>query len=351
MSELARKAMNIMLFSRSFNVGNIGSVKDTVFGLPAGLAAKIYADVGKEAGDKAMKAARGKARMGLAADLGMSMLLTSVAASAIGYLLQNQTVDDITNGYSRRLGAMFGQIKNHPFTPASYNPYQVLPTWDNEPGKQDRIDVGADAMGRHNYMRLPSGKVVEDLIGWIMHAPDTFVKKMSPMAGSSWQAVSNDKGFGVPVENPSGNVLSHIAQGLEHVIKAQVPFDSMQTAYDVMRGKGTDLDKRNLAGFATGFTASQGNPHGPKAAEAYAVEDRINAQKEYLMADLKRDLKNGDREAARAKLQEIGFKPAEINRLMNNIQNPKSGASSQLMSKFNRHANDEDKQKMKQLGR
>jgi hypothetical protein len=345
-SELARKALNVLLFSRSFNVGNVGAVKDTVFGLPAGLAAKIYTDVGKTAGDAAMKAARGKARMALAADLGMSMLLTSVTASAIGYLLLNQTADDIKNGYIRRLNAMFGTIKDHPLTPSSYNPYQVLPTWDNEPGKQDRIDLGADESGRHEYMRLPSGKVVEDTVGWLLHLPTTFEKKLSPVFKSSVQAFANDKGYGVPVENPEGSMPMHIAQGIEHVILAQIPYDSMKTLYDVTGGVGTTLDKHKLAGFATGFSTSQGNPGGPEAAVAYAVEDRVKADKSYTMDAVKRDIKYGDYDSAQSRLEEIGFSQREINNIIKKIDNPKSGISGQQMRKFNRHSNEEEKSAM-----
>lgn len=348
-SEMARKALNVMLFSRSFNVGNVGAVKDTAFGLPAGLEAKMYADVGKEAGDKAMAAAKGKARMSLAADLGMAMLLTSVTSSAISYLVLNQTPDEIKDGYIRRLNAMLGNIKDHPLDPTSYDPYQVLPTWDNEEGKQERIDIGADASGRHEYMRLPTGKVVEDTVGWLLHAPDTFAKKLSPMAKSGWQAVTNDKGYGVPVEDPDGSTLKHIAQGLEHVIKAQVPWDTMKTLYDVVSGHGTDLDKHKLAGFATGFSTSQGNPHGPAASEVYAVEDRMKAAKAFAMEAVKRDLKYGYEDAARSRLEAIGFSAREITKIINGIESPKQGMSKQSMKKFNLHSTEEERAKFDSL--
>lgn len=346
-SELARKAMNVILFSRSFNVGNIGSMKDTVFGLPAGLAAKIYTDVGVEAGNNAMKAAKGKARAGLAADLGMSMILTGVASAAVQTLMQNQTVDDIESGYVRRLGDMFGVIKDHPLSPSSYNPYQVLPTWDNEPGKQDRIDMGADKTGRHQYMRLPTGKVVEDLTGWLLHAPDTFAKKMSPVAKSVSQAIMNDKGYGIPVEDPEGNFVKHIGQGLEHVIEAQIPLDTMKTLYDVSIGKGTSLDKDKLTGFATGFSTSQGNPLGPEGALAYAVQDRMKMQKAYSMESMKHDIKVGNIDGAKERLAEIGYTPLEISRIIHKQEYPKTMLSTQQMQSFYKHATDDEKARMK----
>ena len=349
-SEMMRKFLNVVLFSRSFNVGNVGAVKDTAFGMPAGLVAKLYHDVGKEAGDLAMQAARGKARMSLAADLGMSMILTSATSAAISYLLQNQSADDIKSGYVRRLGAMFGNIKEHPLNPKSYNPYQVLPTWDNEEGKQDRIDVGADEMGRHSYLRLPTGKVVEDTIGWLLHFPDTFNKKLSPVAKSSWQALTNDKGYGVPVSDPSGNWITNIGQGLVHVLKAQTPYDTIQTMVDVASGHGTPLDTKKLAGFATGFSISQGNIHGPEAAEAMSVEDRLKAEKAYVMQDVKKYLKYGDVDSAIDKLEKIGFTRKEITLIIRNIESPIQGMSKSQAKKFNAHANDDERNRMDNFG-
>ncbi|HEY6021642.1 MAG TPA: hypothetical protein VIY48_17770, partial [Candidatus Paceibacterota bacterium] len=345
-SELVRKAMNVLLFSRSFNVGNVGQVKDTVFGLPAGLAAKIYADVGKESGDKAMKAAKAKARMAVAVDFGMSMLLISAASAAIQTMLKDESVDDVEKGYLRRLSAMFDTVKAHPLNPASYNPYQVLPTWDNEPNKEDRIDIGEDETGRHEYMRLPTGKVVEDIVGWTLHSPDTFVKKMSPMAKATWQALANDKGYGVPVEDPDGNTLQHIAQGVEHVIKAQVPYDTMQTLYDVTSGHGTELDKHKLAGFATGFSTSQGNVHGPEAGVMAATEERVKQAKLYASEEVKTLLKRGYEDEARDRLEKAGLTPAEINKLIRFYESPKGGVSKQQARKFNQHATDEERAKL-----
>ena len=285
----------------------------------------------------------------MVSDLGMSMILTGVTTAAVQYLLQNQTADDITNGYSCRFAAMMGVVEHHPFTPSSYNPYQVLPTWDNESGKQDRIDLGADDRGQHEYLRLPTGKVVEDTIGWLLHAPDTFVKKMSPVAKSATQAVMNDKGYGVPVEDPDGNTLQHIAQGIEHVIEAQVPYDSLRTIYDVTSGHGTALDKAKTVGFVTGFSASQGNPQGPLAAEEYEVSDRIKYSKAFAMEVVKRDLKYGNEDAARDRLEKIGLTPHEINNVIRKIDNPKEGMTGQQRRYFNQHANDDERARMNTL--
>lgn len=360
MSEMLRKTLNVLLFSRSFNVGNIGQVKDAAFAIPAGLDAMMRSDLSKHFGGdltqtnaamkQAMKAGRGKAQMGLVADLGMSMVLTAITAAAVQTLYQSQTVQDVKDGYVRRLAVMFGQIKGHPFSPSSYNPYQILPTWENEPDKRERIDLGVDENGRHQYLRLPTGKVVEDLIGWLMHAPETFVKKMSPTAKAVAQAITNDKGFGVPIEDPEGGTLKHIIEGLGHVIKAQIPYDTMKTIWDVAHGVGTPIDKAKLVGFATGVSTSQGNPHGSEAAVVYREADRVVAQRKYMMEAVKNDIKYGDYDKAAARLQTLGLKPSEINHIIRGLIQPKMGITPAQRKQFNARSN-EDEQLMMENAR
>ena len=344
-----RKALNVLLFSRSFNVGNIGAVKDTVFGLPAGIAAKIYNDVGQVAGDKAMKAAAGKARMGIVADLGMSMLLTAVTASAIKSLLDDESIDDISKGYIRRFSEMGKEIDDHPLNPESYNPYQVLPTNDNEEGKKNRIDIGSNEIGQHSYIRLPTGKVVEDTVGWLTEPFDTFKKKESPIVHSVWQAITDDKGFGKPVRDPEGNVLTNISQSIGHVLKAQIPYDSMMTIYDMTQGVGTNLDTRKTAGFITGFSASEGNQRGPEGALDFAVEDRVKKQQAYAMDDVKRDLKYGKEESAVETLQNIGLTPIEINKIIRNQTSPQGGETLRMIRSFNKHSTEKEQELKERL--
>ena len=350
-SAWVRKALNVVLFSRSFNVGNIGAVHDAAFGLPEGLRAKMFADAGPDAAAAGLTAAAGKARMGLVADLGMSMLLTAVTSAAVAKLLFHQSAEDIANGYGRRLRDMVQNIGEHPFSPGAYNPYRALPTWENEPGKEDRIDLGAQPGGQHEYLRLPTGKVVEDTIGWLLHAPDTFVKKLSPLMKGTWQAVTNDKGFGVPVADPESGTLQHIAQGLQHVIEAQVPMDTLKTLYDVAKGVGTPLDKDKLLGFASGFSTSKGNPHGPEEAVYLAQQERISAARKYAMEAVRDDVKNGRDADAFDRLKAAGLTPRDIVMTINGIKNPRQGMSKQQARRFAVEATPEDRASMERANR
>jgi hypothetical protein len=346
MSELARKSANVLLFSRSFNMGNLGAMKDMAFGMSAGLKAKMMEDVGAIEGGKALNFARRKAIASLLTETGFSVLAQSVVQSAVDKLKKDKNWDEISEGYKRRLASMFDNVSQHPFNPASYNPYQISPTFDNEPKKKDRISIGAQPGGREEYIRLPTGKVVEDMIGWATEPGDTFSKKMSPMAKAVWQDITNDKGYGTPVKDPDGNFFRHVYDLASHVAEAQLPWDQVKTMYDMTQGKATSLDKDKLEGFATGFSYSQGHPGGPEAAVAAKTEERFSADKKYQMELVKRDLKYGDEESARARMDKIGMTPHEQAQQINRIENPKTGLSRAGNKHFNNRANEEERQQM-----
>lgn len=346
MSEMARKVANVMLFSRSFNMGNVGTIKDMFSGMPEGLKAKLMQDVGEIEGKKALDYATRKARATVLTDVGIAVLLNSVVQSAVDYWKKDKSLDEIEQGYMDRLSAMFSNAKEHPLEPSSYDPYRISPTYENEPDKHDRIDLGEQPGGRHEYMRLPTGKVVEDMIGWTMHFGETFEKKMSPMAKSVWQDIVNDKGFGIPVMDPEGSFFKHVFDVSSHVVEAQLPWDSLKNAYDLAKGKATDLDKAKLIGFATGFSASQGHPQGPEGAVASKTEERVQASKKYLMEQVRRDLKYGDEDAARAKLEAIGMNAKEIGIIIRNVEEPKSGLSRSARLRFLQHATEQEQKLM-----
>lgn len=346
MSEMARKVANAVLFSRSFNMGNLGTIKDMFSGLPEGMKAKLMSDVGEMEGKKALDYAKRKARATVVADVAIALLATSVVQSAVNVMKHDKTLDEEAKGYLTRLSDMFENWKDKPLDPSSYNVYRASPTWENEPDKHERIDMGEQPGGRHEYMRLPTGKVVEDMIGWVFHPGETFAKKMSPAAKAMWQVAANDKGFGVPVKDPEGGFYKQAYDVAAHLATSQVPWDTIKNAYDLSKGKATELDKDKLKGFATGFTFSQGHPQGPEGAVASKVEERVQASKKYLMEQVKRDLKYGDEDAARDKLEEIGLTQKEINLIIKRVEDPKSGLSKSARQRFNRHATEEDQQLM-----
>ena len=343
MSEIARKAANVMLFSRSFNMGNVGAMKDVFYGMPEGLKAKLMEDVGELEGKRAMSYARRKAIGSILVEVGFAVIAMSLVQSAVDKWKKDKSLDEIQEGYLRRLRGIIGDIKEHPFNPKSYNPYKISPTWENEPGRQDRINMGPQENGRYEYMRLPTGKVVEDMIGWATEFGETFNKKMSPVAKAVWQDIENDKGFGIPVTDPEGSPWKKAYELAAHLAKAQVPWDTLKNVYDLQQGKASDLDKDKLVGFLTGFSYSQGHPNGPEAGVASKTEERIKASRMYAMEEVKQLVKYGREDDARERLEQVGLDQREISKIMRTITDPHQGLSKQQNRRFNRHSTDDEK--------
>lgn len=64
MSNGARKLANVLLFSRTFRLGNIGALKDMFAGLPRDVQAQIERDAGVAERDAAVSVGRGKRKRG-----------------------------------------------------------------------------------------------------------------------------------------------------------------------------------------------------------------------------------------------------------------------------------------------
>ena len=355
MSEMARKWANVLLFSRSFNMGNIGAVKDVFYGMPAGLKAQLFEGSSPEKSMLVMGMAKRKAFSGLVLDLAATVVLTSLVQDWVKRHKDDpmaKQIGDALFGYGHRAADAWANLKANPTKMGSYDPYHLSSTGHNEPGKEDRVDMGAQPNGRHEYMRLPTGKVIEDTIGWLSHPGDTFAKKMSPTAKSVAEVTMNSKGgFGTPVFDPDENMARKAMDIALHLVKAQVPADTIQTAYDLMKGKATALDKEKLSGNITGLSISQGHPGGPEAAVAAKVEERILASKKYVMEDVKRDLKYGEANKAAERLRAIGMTPKEAWRTIQQLENPRPGITKQAAKKFGNHATEEDRKRMDTVGR
>jgi len=351
MSSAMHRFLNVLLFSKSFNMGNIGSVKDVLYGLPSGLKATLVSNASGSAAKIGMSYAKRKAMTGLALDFAATIIATSLVQD---WWKRNKDSDWKTQlsegltGYQKRAADMWLNLKDHPLSMTAYNPYRLSSTWANEPDKRDRVDMGAQPnSGRHEYMRLPTGKVVEDIYGWAMHPAETLGKKLSPAAGAVKSLVTNDKtGYGTPVYDPDDSMIHKAMDVAKFLASKQLPADQLITAKDVASGVGTQLDKDKLAGNMTGFTVSQGHPRGPEGAVNQKTEDRMNASKKYALEEVKRDLKYGDEDAARARLEKLQYTPKEVNLIIRNLQNPKDGLSAQQRKKFNAHANESERADM-----
>ena len=354
MSAATRKWANVLLFSRSFTMGNLGAVKDIFYGMPAGLRAQLMEHSSAASAEMGLDMAKRKAFSGLVMDLAATILITSITQD---WVRRNKNdpiakqLGDALAGYPKRAGNMLKHIEDHPLQRTSYNPYRLSSTFHNEPGKEDRIDLGAKGSARHEYLRLPTGKVIEDTIGWLLHPVDTAIKKASPLAKGGGQIVFDSKGYGVPVYNPSGSFIGHAMDAAILMASTNFPMGTARAAYDMAQGKATSLDREKFAGDLTGFSVSQGHPLGPVGALAAKVEEKVKAGKAYQLEPVKRLLKYGDVAGARALLKEAGMTPPEVMHTITRIQNPKAFVPPQVLKKFNQHATQEGRDERREMNR
>jgi hypothetical protein len=342
MSEMARKFANITLFSRSFTLGNIGIMKDVITGLPSGEKALLQREMGADAGP-AVNAMRKKAFGGLVVDAAFSMVATSMFQDWLDPKNKNRPFSEVIGDYPDRASAMLKNLMANPLKPGSYNPLRLFSQYNNEPGKQARGFAGVMDDGKGLYIKLPTGKVIEELFGWTSHPSDTLANKLSPTVKAIYQAGTNDAGFGHPVYDESDNVVKIGLDIAAHIVKSHFASDTARLLYNYVKGTANDRDKLALQGTMTGLTPSTGYPGGPESGVI------AKAQRDYKMttdiAKMKalRELKSGDYDAAQTLLSNAGMMPKEINAIILKYENPKMGASKMSSKWFNSHGSDDQK--------
>jgi hypothetical protein len=353
MSEAAHVIANLALFSKSFNAGNVGAVKDALYGLPAGLKAQLMEHSDVASAVKALDFAKHKARIGLVRDLVYAIAITSLVQDWVkrdkGKSFA-ENVSDGLDGYQKRAAEAWANAQDNPLKFNSYNPYRLSSTWGNEPDKKDRVDMGEQpGMARHEYMRLPTGKVVEDILGWSMHPGETFSKKESPLLRAMQGIATGEKDkYGTPIVPESADTLEKVAKVAKFIASTHIPIDQIQTLRDIKNGHGTELDKDKTIGNFTGLTFSQGHPQGPEGAVMAKTDERVRGDKKSYMEDVRHDVKIGDYDAAYERLEKIGLTPKEIKSIIEAIEKPKP-ISKQQRTKFNRHANEDERRMMEDL--
>lgn len=82
MSKAAQQTANLLLFSRSFTLGNLGAMKDMLTGVPRDVQSQILRDAGPDALGAANSYARRKAIAIVAMDIGLMYLGNSLMQSA-----------------------------------------------------------------------------------------------------------------------------------------------------------------------------------------------------------------------------------------------------------------------------
>jgi hypothetical protein len=355
MSKFAHMAANGYFFSKSFNVANIGTVKDAAFATTAGRKALI-----RERSESPEEAAqvesflKSKARFGLARDLAYSIIAVNLAT--LWFQRDKDadwTVDSVTKGLSREVDIamkMYLNWKDHPTELSSYDPRRLSGAYDNEPGKQNRVFMGLQESGRAQYMRLPMGKVIEDLIGWTTEFAKTADAKKSPFMRALDVARNKKDDFGTPIwDERDPNFAHRLADAAMFLLGTHAPVEQLKTLKDMASGVATPLDKEKTLGNITGLTVSQGHPGGPEAGVAAEVEQSVKGSQQHAMDEVKRLLKYGKADEAYEVLEKSGLTPREIGHIIQRVNDPKAVISRSTLKKFNAHATDEERRRLEEV--
>lgn len=354
MGNAARKIANVSMFSRSFTIGNLGVMKDMFVGLPSDVKAQLTRDVGEVETKKASKAARRKAQAAFALDIALMYAGNSILQDFLDHVNRDKSLTDIEQGYIDRWQRL---IKNHAESPWDLlnvpgDLQAISSTSSNEPGKEGRIHFSDDPKtGTSYYMRLPTGKIGEEFLGWMTSPLEMARKKASTLVGPALDIFRNSDYFGHPIyDKDARGFIGHekmIGDIVTYFMKAQIPEDSVISTYNLLTGsKDKELDYMKTLGPLAGITFSKGYPGGPEAGILSATARRQEAEVVKSLPDIKSAVEDGDIRKAKKIMSDLNMVPREQNRLIKHYKDPGSKVNARNLATFKRTATEEEKQLM-----
>lgn len=358
MSEASRRLANVLMFSRTFTLGNIGVMKDVMSGLPKDISSQIERDAGEEVMKKAKGAGARKAAAVFALDVAMMRIGNMLLAGALGMLAFDQTLDDILKGYARRLHELMAHLEKNPLDliPEMISFAESLdPTFDNEPGKINRIKFTTDDKGTAYYMRLPTGKVGEDFVKWLTDPRNTFINKMSAIAKGIDEDLHNDAGFGRKIFDDKAHGFvggaENVGKALWHIIGGMESFTDMFKGaaalyQDKKTGTGSVLaDSMRTFGPLAGITVSKGYPGGPAVGEQNAVIQAYNNAVEAARPDIKNFIERGQYDDAIKMMEDLNMPKGDIKHTLKMYEVPDSRINKSSQRKFEQNATPEQQER------
>jgi hypothetical protein len=355
MSNSARKIANLVLFSRSFTLGNLGAMKDMVSGLPRDVQSQILRDRGLEELTRANAYSKRKAISIIAADMALMYIGNSLLQSGIAVVRGTSTLDEEEKEYAERLWAALQAVKEnplkllHPFDLAE----SLTPMSGNEPGKEDRVLIGHAPDGTAIYMRNPTGKIGEEFKGWLTSPLDMLKRKMGTVAKPLYEIMTNDQGFGRKVYDPYDDSTEGMIKNAGRIaglfVQDQVPMQSINAVKDAIQGNGdTTTNILQAAGPLAGLTFSKGAPGGPAVGLAYQARDEHDFAVNEAMPGIRDMIRGGDTDKAVEKMQALGMPPSYIRWVIRTTINPSLRLSPKGLRDFSRYATPEQQQQMQE---
>lgn len=287
---------NLLLFSRSYTLGNLGVIKDIFTGAPSHVIAAIRAASDQATADKAKAELRRVAFNAMVLDMGMFYILNSILQTMfrVGVAVAAGMV--VTGALKEALDDWLDHAKK---AMEAHNPFKLLPQMWNEPGKSDRIFVRLDEQGRGIYMRAPAGKTGEEFVGWLSKPGEMFERKGSPLMKSVVESIIGYDTLGRPVYNPHpegfGEQLSVVGDIAKHIMAAQFIPSFVPKIGKMLSGEDEHpalsvgemaLEASGLATFSKGYPASRFGQVGPESGEMRVQAERLEWQRQRLMRDV-----------------------------------------------------------------
>ena len=364
MGQGARQVANLTMFSRSFTLGNMGLMKDMINGLPPNRQAmiKMAAREAEKAlgksdaeidaiSDKklrdAKRLARSKAIQGVALDIALMYLANGIAQA----YFENEEMKKDWKYQVDKFGERWSDLQKKAledpvavFTHPFHSIESLTPQGHNIEGKRERIRVGDDKDGNTIYMRLPFGKVGEELLAYTSpnETSKLVANKRSPMLSGAFESLSNQDHWGRKIYNEEDNSVKQVAKALAHFAKAQTPWDQLVAMKEVASGHGDEMDYKKAFGPFSGLTYSKVTG-GDVLAQQYKVMRDFQDRKAAAMPDAKHALKEGNDDEAWRILEETGMTPKEIGKTIAKIKNPGRPMPANAFKKVYQHATDEQK--------
>ncbi len=353
MSSGATKVANFLLFSRSFTLGNIGAMKDVFTGLPKDVMAQISRDVGsldpKAAGYIKSLAMR-KALSIIMMDMALFHVGNAILQSAINVMSGDKSLGEEGRGYMDRLAAKLSAIKEHPLSILQPLDFinAISSTSQNEPDKQDRVYVSNAKDGTAIYMRLPPGKIGEEFEGWPTGPLDMLKRKMGTIVRPLWQILSNDKGFGRKIYDPTADTpekyVKNMAALVWHLVQSQLPMGQLSAAKDLATGQGdAKLNALQAFGPLAGMTFSKGAPGGPAVGEMYHARQQHQFAVDQALPDIRRQIQGGDTAGAVTAMTGLGIPKGLQQFYVRTSLNPQTRLSARGVKDFYLYATPEQR--------
>jgi hypothetical protein len=214
---------------------------------------------------------------------------------------------------------------------------------ENEPGKERKILTGFQSDGTAIYVKNPTGKTTEDMVGWLTDTGQTVLNKLSPLGvRPGLETFLNRDYAGRHIYNPYAEtpreLLDKAANIAWHFASAPIPSDMIGAFNDLLRGSPTpderNIDLMKIIGPISGLMFSKGFPGGPAQGELFRAQQMHQYEVERVMPDVRKDIKEGRIDQAMEKMTEANIPPTLQRFYIDSTLNPDMRSMRRNAQKF-----------------